>query len=209
MPVAFPLPKNNYDRIKAMKQNTKTLDLLYMALLVSVMAVCSWISVPSVVPFTLQTFAVFCALCLLGGKRGTIAIVVYIALGAVGLPVFSGFSGGMGAILGTTGGYIVGFLFTGLVYWLITSLLGHKLWAEAAALCAGLIVCYAFGTGWYLMVYASQTGPLGVGTALSWCVVPFILPDLAKMALALVLSRRLRPVLNRQRASGSAPLSKS
>ena len=100
-----------------MKQHTKTLNLLYMALFVAVMAICSWVSIPSAVPFTLQTFAVFCALCLLGGKRGTIAILVYIALGAIGLPVFSGFSGGIGILLGTTGGYIWGFLLTGLLYW--------------------------------------------------------------------------------------------
>lgn len=184
-----------------MKQLTKTLNLLYMALFVAVMAICSWVSIPSTVPFTLQTFAAFCALCLLGGKRGTIAILVYIALGAIGLPVFSGFSGGIGILLGTTGGYIWGFLLTGLLYWLITSLLGQRLWVEIAALCAGLALCYAFGTGWYMLVYAGQTGPIGLGAALAGCVLPFVLPDLAKLALALVVSRRLRPLLSRQHTS--------
>lgn len=74
-----------------MKQHTKTLNLLYMALFVAVMAICSWVSIPSAVPFTLQTFAAFCALCLLGGKRGTIAILVYIALGATAFPYLAAF----------------------------------------------------------------------------------------------------------------------
>ena len=95
---------------------TKTTDLVYTALCAALIAVCSWISVPAAVPFTLQTFAVFAALNLLGGKRGTTAVLVYILLGAVGLPVFSGFKGGPGVLLGTTGGYIIGFLFTGLLF---------------------------------------------------------------------------------------------
>ena len=92
------------------KRKMKTIDLAYMALGAVIIAVCSWISIPTVVPFTLQTFAVFSVLGLLGGKRGTISVLIYILLGAVGVPVFAGFSGGFGVILGPTGGYIVGFL---------------------------------------------------------------------------------------------------
>ena len=91
------------------KRKMKTIDLAYMALGAVIIAVCSWISIPTVVPFTLQTFAVFSVLGLLGGKRGTISVLIYILLGAVGVPVFAGFSGGFGVILGPTGGYIIGF----------------------------------------------------------------------------------------------------
>ena len=93
-----------------MKQNITVRDMAYIALMAVVIALCSWISVPAAVPFTMQTFAVFCALLLLGGRRGTFAVALYILLGAFGLPVFSGFRGGIGALLGPTGGYIVGFL---------------------------------------------------------------------------------------------------
>ena len=88
------------------KANTslKTRDMAYCALMSVLIAVCSWISLPiGQVPFTLQTFGVFCALGLLGGARGTIAIAVYILLGAVGVPVFAGFSGGLSVLIGTTG----------------------------------------------------------------------------------------------------------
>ena len=85
-------------------------DMAYIAMFAVIMAVCSWISVPYVVPFTLQTFAVFLAVGVLGGKRGTLAVLIYILLGCVGLPVFAGFSGGIGVVLGCTGSYIAGFL---------------------------------------------------------------------------------------------------
>ena len=94
---------------------SKTYDLVYIAVFAVLMAVCSWISVPTAVPFTLQTFAVFMAVGVLGGRRGTMAVALYIILGAVGVPVFAGMTGGIGILTGTTGGYIVGFLFSALL----------------------------------------------------------------------------------------------
>ena len=170
----------------------KTLDMVYIALMAVLIAVCAWISVPvSEVPFTMQTFGVFCALGLLGGRRGTTAVLVYLLMGAAGLPVFSGFSGGLGRVLGPTGGYMIGFLFAGLAYWLITSLFGARLWSMAAGMAAGCVMYYAFGTAWYVLVYASGAGPTGVGAALMKCVVPYLIPDAAKLALALTLTRLL------------------
>ena len=91
--------------------------MAYIGLFAVVIAICSWISIPTVVPFTLQTFAVFLAVAVLGGKRGTLSVIVYVLLGAVGLPVFSGFKGGIGVLLNTTGGYIIGFIFSALLMW--------------------------------------------------------------------------------------------
>ena len=82
-----------------MDKTNKITDLTYISLAAVLIAACSWISVPLTVPFTLQTFAVFCVLELLGGKRGTAAIGLYILLGAVGVPVFAGFTGGFMLIL--------------------------------------------------------------------------------------------------------------
>ena len=88
---------------------SKTYDLVYIAVFAVLMAVCSWISVPTAVPFNLQTFAVFMAVGVLGGRRGTMSVALYIILGAVGVPVFAGMTGGIGILTGTTGGYIVGY----------------------------------------------------------------------------------------------------
>ena len=168
-------------------------DVVFIGVFAALMAVFSWISIPTVVPFTLQTFGVFLALTLLGGKRGTLAILVYILLGAVGLPVFSGFTGGIGRLLGTTGGYIFGFLATGLIYMLYEKLAEKKsLGLEALVLLAGLFACYVLGTAWFMVVYAGSKGAVSLGTVLGWCVIPFILPDLVKLALALAVGRRIR-----------------
>ena len=177
------------------KKGFSTLEIVYIAICAALMAVCSWISIPApapLAPFTLQTFAVFLILLLLGGRRGFFTILTYILLGAVGLPVFAQFMSGVGVLFGTTGGYIIGFLFSALLYWALERVIGDKPVLKIAALVLGLIVCYAFGTAWFMVVYARQAGPVGLATALGWCVLPFILPDLAKLALAWVLSTMLK-----------------
>ncbi|MBQ1335194.1 MAG: biotin transporter BioY [Clostridia bacterium] len=172
-------------------------ELVYIALFAVLIVVCSWIAVPTPmgIPVTLQTFAIFLALGLLGGKRGTLSVIVYILLGVVGLPVFSGFRGGAGVILGTTGGYIIGFIFSALLFWLITAKLGRKTFIIIIAMVLGLIVCYAFGTAWFVIMYTNTTGPIGIIGALSSCVFPFIIPDVIKIALAVLLTNRLSPRL--------------
>lgn len=172
-------------------QHQKIVAMVQIALFAAIMAVCSWIQIPMTVPFTLQTFAVFCALGTLGGKSGTISVLVYIVLGAVGVPVFAGFSGGVGVLLGTTGGYIIGFLFTALLYWAITHFFGEKLPVMIIAMVLGLLVCYAFGTAWFMIVYTNANGAVGLIAALSWCVFPFIIPDLVKIALAILIAKRI------------------
>lgn len=174
----------------------KTYDMAYIAVFTVLMAICSWISIPGPVPFTLQTFAVFLAVLLLGGKRSLIAVTVYILLGAVGIPVFAGFSGGIGIIIGTTGGYIVGFILVALIMWLAERLFGKKLWVQTVSMVLGLTACYALGTAWFMLVYMRTTGSISLMTVLGWCVIPFIIPDLLKIALALTLSASLRKPLS-------------
>ncbi|MCD7746474.1 MAG: biotin transporter BioY [Lachnospiraceae bacterium] len=174
------------------RSGMKTIDMVYIAIFAALMAICSWISIPTTVPFTLQTFGVFMVVGILGGKRGTLSVLVYILLGAIGLPVFAGFSGGIGALLGTSGGYIVGFLFSALTMWLMEATLGKSAVVQIVSMVLGLIVCYAFGTVWFMVVYTSQTGAVGLMAVLGWCIFPFIVPDLLKIALAFVLSNRLR-----------------
>ena len=161
-----------------------------IALCAALLAPCAWLSVPTQPPFTMQTFGIFLTLLLLGAKDGTIAIGLYILLGALGVPVFSGFNGGMGALMGPTGGYIVGFLLICLIFGLLCGK-GAGLWLKALALLLGLAVCYAFGTLWFVKVYGDMKGPISTLSALSMCVFPFIVPDLAKLALALWAEKRL------------------
>lgn len=171
---------------------SKTYDIVYIAVFAVIMAICSWISIPTTVPFTLQTFGVFIAVGILGGKRGTLAVLVYIILGAIGVPVFSGFTGGVGILVGTTGGYIIGFLFSALVMWLMEKIPGKRSVIQVISMIIGLIVCYAFGTAWFMIVYSRANGAVGLAAVLGWCVIPFIIPDLVKIAFAYVLSRKLK-----------------
>lgn len=172
--------------------DSKTKNMVLVSLFAALIAVCSWIFIPAAVPFTLQTMGVFLAVGVLGGKLGTLCVLVYILLGAVGLPVFSGFSGGVGALLGTTGGYILGFLFSALVMWLMEACLGKKTWVMALSMVVGLLVCYGFGTAWFRFVYLRTTGTVGWMTVLSWCVFPFLIPDALKICLALFLTKAVK-----------------
>lgn len=173
-------------------ERSKTYDIVYIAVFAVIMAICSWISIPTTVPFTLQTFGVFIAVGVLGGKRGTLAVLVYIILGAIGVPVFSGFTGGIGILAGTTGGYIVGFLFSALIMWLMEKIPGKRSVIQILSMIVGLIVCYAFGTAWFMVVYSRANGAVGLAAVLGWCVIPFIIPDLIKIVLAYMLSRKIK-----------------
>jgi biotin transporter BioY len=163
-----------------------TRDLCFCAIGAALIAVCAWISIPADVPFTLQTFAIFAVCGLLGGKRGTVSVLVYLLLGAVGAPVFAGFRGGFASLLGTTGGYLVGFVLLALIIAFAQARWGRGQWVFVLSAVVGLLVCYAFGTAWFLIVY-TRTGAITLGVVLAKCVLPFLLPDAVKLALATLL----------------------
>ena len=155
--------------------------MVLCSLFAALIAVCAWISVPvSDIAFTLQTFAIFLTLGLLGGKLGCGAILIYLLLGAAGMPVFSGFRGGIGCLAGVTGGYLWGFLAAGLAYRAL------ERFGKLPAMIAGQLVCYLCGSIWFLM-YAGG----GLSLILLRCVVPYLIPDGIKIALAHILTRRL------------------
>lgn len=180
-----------------MKEKMTAKELATCAMGVALIAVCSWISIPATVPFTLQTFAVCLVSALFGLKFGLWTVAGYILLGAVGAPVFAGFKGGFAALLGTTGGYIVGFLFTALVVGFAAERYGRKIKVLIPAMALGILLCYAFGIAWFVIVYVRNSGPIGIGTALAWCVIPYLIPDGIKLALASLLAFRLYPLLRK------------
>jgi biotin transport system substrate-specific component len=118
----------------------------------------------------------------MGGKKGTLACGVYLLLGAVGLPVFSGFQGGPGVLLGPTGGYLLGFLLLALCYWLLQKKLG-----QLPALLLGLLLCYGCGTAWFYWMYGGS-----LWAVLMNCVIPYLIPDGIKLLLAVTVRKRLR-----------------
>lgn len=155
--------------------------MVLCGLFAALTALCAWISVPlPAVSFTMQTFAVLLTLGILGGRWGSVSVMLYLLLGIVGLPVFAGFRGGAASLLEPTGGFLWGFLAGALVYWLV-----ERLGKLPAMVCA-LAVSYLCGS-WWFSVYAG-TDLLG---AMAVCVLPWLIPDGIKLALACSLSRRI------------------
>ncbi len=177
------------------KQTLPIFDLCYIALFTALIAILAQISIPlpGGVPLTLQTFAVPLAGLILGPKRGTISAVLYVLLGAVGVPVFAGFTGGLSIVLGLTGGFIISFPLMALLagFAVNKSVKSPLLWLW---LLLGAVVNYAVGTIWFMLV--SKTGLM---EALVACVLPFIVTSIIKILLTGFLGTMLRGVLLKAR----------
>ena len=155
--------------------------MVLASLFAALTAVCAWLSIPiPPVAFTLQTFGLLLTLGVLGGKWGSISILLYLLLGLVGLPVFSGFRFGAAALLDATGGFLWGFAAGALVYGLL------ERFGRLPAMISFQLVCYGCGCWWFSLYSGS------VGAAVLACVVPYLIPDGIKLWLAYGLSKRLR-----------------
>ena len=164
-------------------------NLVQVALITALLCLCAFITIPAPTPITLQTFGVSTALLLLGGKKGTCSVALYVLLGILGLPVFSSFSSGVGYLLGPTGGFIFGFILWGIFYNLTEYICEktNKKLRPFITQTAGLLLCYAAGVMWFIFVTAS-----GLREALLICVVPCIIPDAVKIALSLLIAKKLK-----------------
>ncbi len=173
--------------------NTHVRSLCVTALFATLLTVGAWITIPvGMPPYTMQSFVLYCALWLLPFRQSFAAVALYLLMGAIGLPVFAGFQGGFGVLLGPTSGYLLGFLLMPLI------MLGAKNTAASRVLfCAlGSLSCYLLGTAWYTVAYGSLT-LAGLTAALVQCVLPFILPDAIKLTLAVLVCKRLEPHIKR------------
>lgn len=178
-----------------MKQYSKTTWLMLAALFAALTAVCSFISIPlpfTPVPVNLATLAVFLAGGLLGWKYGLISQLVYIVLGAAGVPVFHNFTAGLGILTGPTGGYIIGYAAAALLTGLVIQLAAKResILVLTLAMVCGLAACYLLGTIWFMIVSGS-----GLLASLIACVIPFLPGDALKIIAGCILIKKLRPVL--------------
>ena len=174
-------------------------NITVTAMFAALTIVMSQIAVPlpfTDIPLSLSTLAVFLSGAILGPVWGTAAQGIYVVMGLVGLPVFANFTGGFSRVLGPTGGYLWGYIVAAFLIGLILFKAGRRFWVYPVAMITGLAGCYALGTVWY-MIYAQ----IDLWTALAVCVIPFLIGDAIKIALASVLAYRLRPMLNRLAAA--------
>jgi biotin transport system substrate-specific component len=167
--------------------------MVYTSLLAALTAVGAYIHIPlGPVPIVLQNLFVLLAGLLLGSRWGAISMATYLLLGAVGLPVFSGAKGGIAHFMGPTGGYLVGFLLAAYLTGYVSERFQNRAAADIAAVILGSIAIYAVGAPW-----------LKITTGLSWAKVltigmlPFLIGDALKAGAAVVLARKLRPLVVR------------
>ena len=139
------------------------------------------------VPISLTNLVLYLALYLLGTRRTALSFILYMLIGAVGLPVFSGFSGGLSKLAGPTGGYILGFLVMVLVAGPFVDRSGGHFLPDFAGMILGTALCYALGTAWFVYLMDCP-----FWYALTVCVFPFIPGDLVKMVAAHLLGKTLR-----------------
>lgn len=179
---------NNNISISETRYRTRLMAVTGLA--TSALCIAAPFSIPvpvSPVPLSLTNFVIFLAVYILGTKAGTLSVLIYLALGAAGLPVFSSFSGGLGKIAGPTGGYLAGFLFLALIQ---GSVMKYFKWQRSAAVVGmilGMVVCYTFGTAWL----AWQSGQ-SFSAALTVGVLPYLPGDALKIAVAASVGPKLR-----------------
>ena len=169
-------------------------DIIIIALMAAVICVLSPFSITipiSPVPISLATLAIYLTMMILGGTKGTISVIIYVFLGFIGAPVFTGFSGGVGKVLGPTGGYIIGYIFLAIISGMFIDNFRSK-WMQFLGMVVGTIVLYIFGTLW-LAFETSMT----FKEALFAGVIPFIPGDVVKMIIALYAGTKIKNVLNK------------
>lgn len=160
------------------------------------------IPTPTGIPLSLATFAVYLSGLMLGRRDGTLAVVLYVLIGMIGLPVFSGFSGGIAKLFGVTGGYILGYIPCALICGVFSDLFTEKsrFWAYPVGIILGTLVCYAFGTAWFVIFTKSE-----LLSAIALCVLPYLPGDAVKTvaacAIAMPLKSRLRRLFERKKKS--------
>ncbi|MDR3293009.1 MAG: biotin transporter BioY [Clostridiales bacterium] len=188
------MEKTTTHRIK----KTTTYRIAVYALFTAIIAICAQLLIPTApVPITLGLFAILLVGALLGEKHSLVPVAVYIAIGLIGIPVFAGFKGGFSVLLGYTGGYVVGYLFTafltGLGIKLLRKKFGEKIWIYPVPMIVGVLACYLLGSAW-VMLYFHRT----LADTLKLCVTPFIIGDAIKIVFATVIAWRLKPLLKRE-----------
>ena len=162
--------------------------LCLSGLFTAIIVICSWITIPSAVPFTLQIFAIVLS-CYVLGFYALLSYFCYLLLGIIGVPVFSGFNFGISVIIGPTGGFLLGFIFTILI-----SVIGRKLAKNQIVLffitIIGLVACYIFGTIWYVFIYLKEDFTFIIN-AIKISILPFVLFDIVKIILAQFISQKI------------------
>lgn len=184
------------------EHNSKTRTLTMTAVGAALLCILGPLSIQiGLVPITLTNFVLFFMIYSVGWKRTTASYLIYMLIGLIGLPVFSGFSGGLTKLAGPTGGYLIGFLPMIIISGLAVQLSNNRI-LHIIGMIAGTLVCYAFGTAWFyiLMLYTSPDSGYTVMKVLSICVIPFLPFDFIKIIAATLIGAPVKQRFARARS---------
>ena len=170
----------------------KLKNSILIALFSVILLICSRISIPYVIPFTLQSLGVFLTFGILGGKRGLLSLLLYFTLGLIGIPISASGEAGINLFFNPTTGYIIGWFLCGVMFWIVETKFGNCNKTRIIIFSIGTIICYAAGTVWFMLIYAYNKTAIGVWTALCYCVFPFIIFDIIKLLVATILTNKLQ-----------------
>ena len=172
---------------------TNLRSLVTASIFSALICITSFIQVPSPIPFTLQIMTIFIISGILKTKTAFLSVVIYLLIGAVGLPVFSGFKGGLGALFGASGGYLLSFLIIPIVMGIFSLTIKSPRSSLILGMVVSLFFVYIFGTLWYTFVYALEGRfTLTFSSIISSCVLPFLLPDIIKIIISYLAITKLR-----------------
>lgn len=169
------------------KRKITTQQMALVAIMTAITCILAPFSLPiGPVPISLTNLVIYFSLYLLGWKLGTLSYVIYLLIGLVGVPVFSGFTAGPAKLFGPTGGYLIGFIPMAIIAGIVIDKFSQR-WIQILGMIVGTAICYAFGTAWFC-IQAGYT----VSAALAVCVIPFIPADLIKMVIAMIIGPEIR-----------------
>ena len=169
------------------KRKITTQQMALVAIMTALTCILAPFSLPiGPVPISLTNLVIYFSLYLLGWKLGTLSYVIYLLIGLVGVPVFSGFTAGPAKLFGPTGGYLIGFIPMAIIAGIVIDKFTNR-GIQILGMIVGTAICYAFGTAWFCF----QSG-YTVGAALAVCVIPFIPADLCKMVIAMIIGPMVR-----------------
>lgn len=180
---------------KTTAKHMSTAQMTMTALMTAITCILAPMALPipiSPVPISLTNLVIFFMAYILGMKLSVASYVLYLLLGTVGLPVFSGFTGGVGKLLGPTGGYLIGFIFLAAIAGFFVEKFPAKIYMHVVGMIIGMAICYIFGTAWLAgQLGMSFVAALGIG------VIPYLPGDTAKIIIAIIAGPQIRKAVSR------------
>ena len=173
-------------------KSEKIKDVVNIGISVCLLIISSWIQIPLTIPITLQILSIFVISGIFSFKQSFVSVIIYIVLGIIGLPVFSMFNNGIGVIVGYNGGFIVSFILIPIIVNIFNYKTKDNYKLLFVSFIVSLLMVYILGSIWFMKVYLMNTGTISYINVLAIAVIPFIIPDIIKIVIALIIIRKIK-----------------